>query len=149
MGKMHSSRFTAGQRINDSFVLVRNFKRKTTIKHKNEWLWECKCDCGKTFTCRENKVLNRYGCHSCTNKITQRNIALEKKNGVEHYGLKNRLLKDYRQGAVKRGKEFKLTFDQFVNLMEQDCFYCGAKPIIHTYELQYMQFKLKLGLIME
>ena len=143
MGKMHSSRFTPGQRINNSFTLVRNFIRKTSIKRKNEWLWECKCDCGKTFTCRENKLLNRRGCQSCTNKITQRDVALKKKNGIEHIGLKNRLLKDYKSGAVKRGKQFELTFEQFINIVEQDCYYCGAKPVVHQYEIQYMQTKLK------
>lgn len=139
MGKMHESRFVPGQRINDSFTLIENFSRKTTIKGKNEWLWLCKCDCGEEFTCRENKVLTRKGCHSCTNKITSTETVLKKKNGIEHIGLKNRLLKDYKTGAVKRGKEFELDFDQFVNLMEQDCHYCGAKPVVHEYEKQYMQ----------
>lgn len=36
MGIMHKSRFEPGQRINDSFTLVENFSRKTTIKGKNE-----------------------------------------------------------------------------------------------------------------
>ena len=49
------------------------------------------------------------------------------------------MLKDYRISAITRGKCFDLTFDQFVNLMEQDCFYCGAKPVVHNYEKQYMQ----------
>lgn len=99
----------------------------------------CKCDCGEEFICRENKVLTRKGCHSCTNKITSTETALKKKNGIEHIGLKNRLLKDYKTGAVKRGKDFELDFDQFANLMEQDCYYCGAKPVVHEYEKQYMQ----------
>lgn len=84
-------------------------------------------------------MLNRKGCHSCTNKITSTETALKKKGGIEHIGLKNRLLKDYRAGAVKRGKDFELTFDQFVNLMEQPCHYCGADPVVHLYEIQYMQ----------
>lgn len=49
------------------------------------------------------------------------------------------MLKDYKAGAVKRGKSFELTFDQFIKLMEGDCYYCGAKPTIHDYEIQYMQ----------
>lgn len=71
---MHKSRFHEGDRINNSFVLIRNYMRKTTIKGKNEWLWECKCDCGNIFHCRENVLINRKGCHSCTNQLTQKEV---------------------------------------------------------------------------
>jgi hypothetical protein len=70
---------------------------------------------------------------------TATEIALRKKNGIVHSGLKNRLLKDYRAGACKRGIDFELTFDEFVSIMEQDCVYCEGKPEVHEYELQYMQ----------
>lgn len=139
MGKMHKSRFKPGQVINNAFTLIENYSQKTTIKGKNQWMWKCICKCGNEFVCRENQVLNRKGCHSCTNKITSTETALKKKGGIKHIGLKNRLLKDYRTGAVKRGKVFELTFDQFINLVEQNCYYCGAKPIVHEYEKQYMQ----------
>lgn len=33
---MHKTRFKSGERINDSFTLIENFSRKTTIKGKNE-----------------------------------------------------------------------------------------------------------------
>lgn len=143
MGIMHKPRFNPGDRINNAFTLIENFSRKTTIKGKNEWVWKCKCDCGEEFICRENQVKNRKGCHSCTNKITSTETALKKKNGIVHIGLKNRLLKDYRAGAIKRGKSFELTFDQFVGLMEGNCYYCGKEPEVHKYELQYMQKILK------
>lgn len=139
MGKMHQSRFKIGDRINNSFTLVRNYMRKTTIKGKNEWLWECKCDCGNIFHCRENKLLTRKGCHSCTNKISQTEVSQAKTNGIKHYGLKNRLYKDYKTGAVRRGKCFELSFEEFVNLIEQNCYYCGSSPEFHPYETQYMQ----------
>lgn len=141
MGIMHKSRFNEGDRINDSFVLIRNYMRKTTIKGKNEWLWECKCDCGNIFHCRENKLINRRGCHSCTNQLTQKEVWGVKKKGILHFGIKNRLYKDYRAGATKRGKCFELSFDEFVSIMEKDCFYCGLKPQLHPYEIQYMQKK--------
>ena len=53
MGKMHETRYVEGQRINDRFTLIRNFIY-ITPSNKKEWRWECKCDCGKIFTCREN-----------------------------------------------------------------------------------------------
>ncbi len=139
MGPQHKTKYKVGDRINDRFTLVRNYCRPSTIKGKNVWLWDCVCDCGNEFHCRENVLINRFGCHSCTNKKTSTETALKKKEGIEHYGLKNRLLKDYRAGADKRGLDFKLSFDEFVDLMEGDCVYCGAKPELHEYELQYMQ----------
>lgn len=32
---MHKSRFNAGEIINESFTLIRNYSKKTTIKGKN------------------------------------------------------------------------------------------------------------------
>lgn len=139
MGPKHKTNFKEGDRINDSFTLIKNYSRPTTEKGKNEWLWECKCDCGNIFSVREYKILNRYGCHSCTNKKTSTETALKKKDGISHYGLKNRLYKDYRIGAAKRGINFKLTFDEFIKIMECDCAYCGKEPSLHQGELQYMQ----------
>lgn len=139
MGPKHKTKYKEGDRINDSFTLVRNYRRKTTIKGRNIWLWECLCDCGNKFDARENVLINRCGCHSCTNKKTSTETALKKKEGIIHYGLKNRLYKDYRAGASKRNFEFNLTLEEFVHLMEQNCVYCGAKPELHEYELQYMQ----------
>lgn len=83
-------------------------------------------------------MLNRFGCHSCTNKKTSTETALKKADGIVHIGLKNRLLKEYREGACKRGLPFELDFDTFVNLCEQPCYYCGEKPRLHEHELQYM-----------
>lgn len=138
MGKMHETRYVEGQRINDRFTLIRNFIY-TTPSNKKEWRWECKCDCGEIFTCRENQVPNRYGCISCTHKKTGMETAQKKADGLKHVGLINRLLKDYKAGAVKRGYEFSLEYDEFVKLLAGNCVYCGAEPELHEYEKQYMQ----------
>ena len=138
-GPKHKTKFKVGDRINDKFTLLSNFCRKTTIKGKNEWLWECKCDCGEVFTSREHKLTTRFGCQSCTNKKTSAETALKKSNGVTHVGLKNRLFKEYKAGACKRGLEFDLTFEQFISLIEGNCVYCGEAPRIYEYQKQYMQ----------
>lgn len=138
MGKMHETRYVEGQRINNHFTLIRNFIY-TTPSNKKEWRWECRCDCGEIFTCRENQIPNRYGCISCTHRKNRIETTQKQANGLKHTGLINRLLKDYKAGAVKRGLDFTLTFDEFVNLLSGDCVYCGAKPELHQYEVQYMQ----------
>ena len=138
MGKMHETRYVEGQRINNHFTLIRNFIYITPSNRK-EWRWECKCDCGEVFTCRENQIPNRYGCISCTHSKVGIETAQKKANGLKHVGLINRLLKDYKAGAVKRNHEFEITFEEFVNLLLGNCAYCGAEPIVHEYEKQYMQ----------
>ena len=138
MGKMHETRYVEGQRINNHFTLIRNFMY-TTPSNKKEWRWECKCDCGEIFTSRENQIPNRYGCISCTHKKSGMETAQKKAKGLKHVGLINRLLKDYKAGAVKRNYEFTLTFDDFVKLLAGNCAYCGSEPEVHEYEKQYMQ----------
>jgi len=139
MGPTHKTKYKEGDRVNEHFILIENYCRKSTVKGKNIWLWKCRCDCGNEFEAKEHTLINRFGCHSCTNKKTSTETALRKKKGVVHSGLKNRLLKDYKAGASKRGLDFELTFEEFVSIMEQDCHYCGASPEVREYELQYMQ----------
>jgi len=98
-----------------------------------------KCDCGEIFTCRENQIPNRYGCISCPHSKSRIETVQKQANGLKHVGLINRLLKDYRAGAVKRGYEFSLEFDEFTSLLSGNCVYCGAEPYVHEYEKQYMQ----------
>ena len=43
-----------------------------------------------------------------------------------------RLLIDYKNGANKRKMEISLTYEQFENLVKQDCFYCGVNPSFRT-----------------
>lgn len=138
MGKMHETRYVPGQRINDHFTLIRNFMY-TTPSNKKEWRWECKCDCGEIFTCRENQIPNRYGCINCTHRKNRIDTTQKQAGGLKHTGLINRLLKDYKAGAVKRGYEFSLEFGHFVKLLSGNCVYCGAEPELHEYEKQYMQ----------
>ena len=143
MGIKHKSKYQVGDRINDSFELIENFSRKTIVKGKNEWLWKCKCDCGNEFNSREHKLNLRKGCQSCTNSINQTELALNKANGVEHIGLKNRLFKEYKSGANKRDLCFELSFNQFIELMNGNCEYCGEIPSISEYQKQYMQKKIQ------
>ncbi len=37
------------------------------------------------------------------------------------------MYKVYRQGAAKRGREFLITFDDFMELWQKPCYYCGTK----------------------
>lgn len=43
-------------------------------------------------------------------------------------GLKKYLYEQYIRGANKRNHKFFLTFDEFINIISQNCHYCGEPP---------------------
>ena len=134
-GPTHKSKYSEGERINDSFILVKNYRRELRPS-RYEWRWECKCDCGKIFTERERNISKRIGCISCTHSKERLKRSLTK-FGITNLTAKKRIFKDYKIGAKKRNLTFELTFDEFLKLMESDCFYCGAKPEVHKGEKIY------------
>lgn len=138
-GPKHIKKYNEGERINDSFTLIKEIANHKTWGNstKNEYLWECKCDCGEIFYARPNVVEKRVGCKRCTTYKRQIEKSI-KKYGILHKSVKNRLLKEYKAGAEKRNLEFKLSFDEFVNLSEKNCYYCGAEPTVHEVDKKYM-----------
>lgn len=50
-------------------------------------------------------------------------------------GFRNYLFRTSRDGAEKRNHDFKLTFEEFDNLVQQDCYYCGEHPRPASQEL--------------
>lgn len=46
----------------------------------------------------------------------------------DNLAAKNRLYRCYRSNALKVGREFSLTKEEFINLTQQPCFYCGSEP---------------------
>lgn len=85
----------------------------------------CQCDCGERVVVRVehlgNGVTTSCGCFAreATSKRTR--IA----DGEAAF---NTLYTSYRTTAVRRGRAFDLTSDQFRYLTLQDCYYCGAHP---------------------
>jgi hypothetical protein len=72
--------------------------------NKNNAMWECNCDCGKTT------------------KVVSRDLA----NGhTSSCGCK--IFKHYKHDAHNAGRVFELDFDTFVSICAGDCHYCGSK----------------------
>lgn len=44
--------------------------------------------------------------------------------------LRKNYYREYISNAIKRAIPFNLTFDQFNNLISQNCAYCGQEPYI-------------------
>lgn len=97
-------------------------KRISSPKNgKSRWL--CKCDCGN-----EKEVYGGYlregEVKSCGCIVAEST----KKYGERAFG---RLYKSYKNGAIARGHEFSLSPDEFREITQKDCFYCGKPPSTH------------------
>lgn len=109
-----------GKRFNRLTVIERSYPN--TKRGCPRWL--CKCDCGV------EKIVNgidlRKGkTQSCG--CLQKEYAKKRKLEPRISNMRH-MISNYRGGARRRGLEWKLTEEQFKELTQQDCFYCGAKP---------------------
>ena len=108
----------------------RKFGRLTAIKRNGlnkfrQILWLCKCECGKNKDILAQHLLigatKSCGCLSKEAPNNKMRLSL---------GLSNmrNLITAYKYGAKKRGLEYKLTEEQFFEITQKDCYYCGKKP---------------------
>lgn len=138
MGPEHKSKYNVGDRINDSYTLIKNYRRIRDYGY--EWVWECKCDCGETFICRDvDYVLKRkLGCKHCTQSKIQTSKS-KSECGFSHKGLIRRLYREYERGAAKRNLQFEISEEKFIELITGKCAYCDSEPELHNGHLRYMQ----------
>jgi hypothetical protein len=97
----------------------------STRKLSGAW-WSCFCDpdCGGCGTIKpimgtdlkSGRVLS-CGCSKGWKK---------KPEGISTF---NRLVRQYKRHAMKRGYEFSLSNDEIRELTSQNCFYCGIEPM--------------------
>jgi hypothetical protein len=81
--------------------------------------WKCRCDCGTTKKIDiGNLVAGRTQSCGCQQ-------GKELATGVAQM---NSMFATYRRSAVARGFEFKLSREQFENLVKKSCVYCGEEP---------------------
>lgn len=119
-------------------LLGRTFGRLTVIEYmgseqvstaplKYKSVWKVQCTCGNKKVVRGASLGQRTrscGCLSSEQTVAF-NIRTKTKAAYDTFGS---LLRSYRQGARKRGLEFNLTRDEFYNLTQQNCYYCGRPP---------------------
>ena len=105
------------------------FGKLTAIKiagytKSNAVKWLCKCDCGKETIVR-GQYLRDGNTKSCG---CSRNDAAIKRRLVFGLASIRQSIIRYKNSAKKRGYEYTLTEEQFKEITQQDCYYCGAKP---------------------
>lgn len=113
-------------------IAGKKFGRLTAIKPlgkvKGYNHWECICDCGKIVS-RRTDCLNQERTKSCgcyNKEITT--INNHKRKLPNNGAAKNSLYNKYKWDAKDRNLNFSLTFEQFISLVERNCFYCGIEP---------------------
>lgn len=60
--------------------------------------------------------------------LTGRQNIIENNTEELQLGLKKYLYRSYKDGAVNRKHKFELTFEEFKNIISQNCHYCGSEP---------------------
>ena len=101
------------------------FGKLKVISHAGNGKWNCVCECGNTsvvytqFLNKHNKkTIKSCGCVPNYNKFADETLV------AKHY-----LYGFYKRGAKRRGHSFLLSFEEFLNLAQQKCFYCGEEPL--------------------
>lgn len=94
---------------------------KTNDRYMRHILWKCNCECGNE-TILSGHALKSGNTKSCGCWNTDHNA---KPSGE---AVINRIYKDYKAGALRRGKEFILSKEQVISIIFNNCFYCGNPP---------------------
>jgi len=105
------------------------FGRLTVIKKINNdekyLTWLCKCDCGNEKIVRGDSLRGGItkSCGCLIKEAPNNRMRLD-------YGIASmrRMINNYKSNAKRRGIEYKLTEEQFKEITQRDCYYCGAKP---------------------
>lgn len=98
---------------------------KWTIIDFEKGLYKCQCDCGNISFVRGISLRKSEStrCKDCSHKI--RGYSVVKENFLR---IKHGIYGEYLKGAKRRDIEFKLSFDEVINFVEQNCYYCGQIP---------------------
>jgi len=102
-----------GKRFGRLIVIKRSYPNGKNWRAK----WLCKCDCGNEIILPSNNILNAHTRSCGCLRILPSGIA-----------SMNSLICSYKYEAKKRGYIWDLTGEQFKEVTQKDCFYCGAKP---------------------
>lgn len=86
--------------------------------------WLCDCDCGNTTFARSYSLkTGKHKSCGCLNKEPRPHRRLP-----NNLAMKKSLYKNYKSSAQRRGYNFTLSLEEFVTLIEEDCYYCGETP---------------------
>jgi len=112
-----------GQRFGRLIVIGRSLPN--TKNRGTRWL--CKCDCGNEKIILKGSLMGgKTKSCGCLQMEQIRRVGKKKLD----YGIANMrsIFEKYQYKAKKRKLRFDLTEDQFKEITQRDCYYCGVKP---------------------
>jgi len=120
---MTKSKDISGQKFGKLVALEPTNKRTTY----GGVIWRCLCDCGNEaeVACR-HLIVTKYegkGTRSCGCLWIEKQYKLPE--GESSF---NRLFYDYKKKAKYREIEFSLSKEEFKDITNKNCFYCGTLP---------------------
>jgi hypothetical protein len=101
--------------------------RATDQRSNGSIVWECICSCDTTKSCF---ILSRLLVAGKTTSCGCYRRAIRRKGRTPLEAATRYYYSAYIRGANTRGYEFDLTLDQFIQLIKQPCYYCGAQTNI-------------------
>ncbi len=110
-----------GKRFGKLVILSLVERKRKTGKNRLIPMYLCKCDCGNEKIAKW-EFLNNGDTKSCG--CLQRET-VTKPLGESGFNI---LFSRYKKGAEKRGLVFELNKDQFREMTQRNCFYCGISP---------------------
>lgn len=107
-------------------IIGKKFGRLTVLEYidRNKG-YLCECDCGNKTNARSWSL--KTGRHESCGCLAKEKLA--KRNFKEGFiSLKNEIYNNYKKAAKRRGYDFTLSKNEFYNLLNGDCDYCGLEP---------------------
>jgi len=99
----------------------KKFGKLTVISYAGKGKWNCLCDCGKESIVYganlKTKNTRSCGCLNTHCKYIDETIVAKKS-----------LYQVYKKTAEKRNLKFDIDFNRFIEITQQNCFYCGLRP---------------------
>jgi len=116
----------SGKSFGDLTVL--ELVRGTGDRHSSSirWFWKCQCKCGNICYKSEADLIKtkQTQCGACARKYVGSLIKLP--DQLSEWHREYRVLK---RNARMRNYTCELTFENFMDLCKQPCYYCGSDPI--------------------
>ncbi len=112
-GKRFGKLYVIGETTKNPYTYALRYRSKNKGK-----CWECLCDCGNKCIVTSRNLLSgntkSCGCLGIFSDPTK--------------GSKKALFRKYKRSAKIRDHSFNISFDQFLVMIDQECFYCGKSP---------------------
>lgn len=120
------SRNLIGKRFGKLLVLKSELRLETG--NRNRTFYYCRCNCGNERWYRNSSISSGTKSCGCLNRELLSN-ANKLKVLPNFRAIKTNLYLQYkRKGRRARELEFNLTREEFEELIEDNCYYCGIKP---------------------